>query len=72
MSIILSSGGPDRARINEHANHYNTDAVPPALTHVIHMATEDNIIDICGYSAKHTALRRHIKDWLPRNQDNVS
>jgi hypothetical protein len=41
MSIILSSVGPDRARINEHANHYNTDAVPPALTHVIHMTIVD-------------------------------
>ena len=27
---------------------------------------------ICCFSAKHTALRRKSKDWLARNQDNVS
>jgi hypothetical protein len=29
-------------------------------------------IGICYFSAKHTALRRKNKDWLSRNQDNVS
>jgi hypothetical protein len=28
-------------------------------------------IGICCFSAKHTALRRKIKDWLAQNQDNV-
>ncbi len=29
-------------------------------------------IGICCFSAKHAALRRKSKDWLSRNQDNVS
>ena len=29
-------------------------------------------IVICCFSAKHAALRRKTKDWLARNQDNVS
>jgi len=27
---------------------------------------------MCCFSAKHVALRRKNKDWLARNQDNVS
>ena len=34
--------------------------------------TIDYIISICCFSAKHAALRRKSKDWLARNQDNVS
>ena len=34
--------------------------------------TKDNTIGICYFSAKHAALRRKSKDWLARNQDNVS
>jgi hypothetical protein len=33
---------------------------------------KDYNIVICCFSAKHAALRRKIKDWLTRNQDNVS
>ena len=33
--------------------------------------TKDSKMDICFFSAKHTALRRKNKDWLARNQDNV-
>jgi len=29
-------------------------------------------IDICCFSAKYAALRRKRKDWLARNEDNVS
>ena len=29
-------------------------------------------ISICCFSAKHAALRRKSKDWLARNQNNVS
>ena len=32
----------------------------------------DYEIGICFFSAKHAALRRKSKDWLARNQDNVS
>jgi hypothetical protein len=34
--------------------------------------TKDYEIGICCFSAKHTALRRKSKDWLARNEDNVS
>ena len=34
--------------------------------------TNDYKIGICCFSTKHTALRRKSKDWLARNQDNVS
>ena len=34
--------------------------------------TKDYKIGICCFSAKHEALRRKSKDWLVRNQDNVS
>jgi hypothetical protein len=34
--------------------------------------TKDYKIGICCLSAKHAALRRKSKDWLARNQNNVS
>jgi hypothetical protein len=34
--------------------------------------TKDYKIGICCFSAKHAALRRKSKDWLVRNQNNVS
>ena len=34
--------------------------------------TKDYEIDICCFFAKHTALWRKSKDWLARNQYNVS
>ena len=34
--------------------------------------TKDYKIGICCFSAKHAALRRKSKDWLTRNQNNVS
>jgi hypothetical protein len=34
--------------------------------------TKDYEIGICCLSAKDAALRRKSKDWLVRNQDNVS
>jgi hypothetical protein len=33
---------------------------------------KDYKIGMCCFSAKHTALRRKSKDWLARNQNNVS
>jgi hypothetical protein len=33
---------------------------------------KDYAIGICCFSAKHVALRRKSKDWLARNQNNVS
>jgi hypothetical protein len=34
--------------------------------------TKDYKIGICSFSAKHAVLRRKRKDWLARNQKNVS
>ena len=34
--------------------------------------TKDYEIGICCFSAKHAELRRKSKDWLVRNQNNVS
>ena len=34
--------------------------------------TKDYEIGICCFSAKYVALRRKRKDWLARNQNNVS
>ena len=34
--------------------------------------TNDYKFGICCFSEKHTALRRKGKDWLARNQNNVS
>jgi hypothetical protein len=34
--------------------------------------TKDYEIGICCISAKNAALRRKSKDWLARNQENVS
>ena len=34
--------------------------------------TKDYKIGICCFSAKHAALRRKGKDWLARNQNNVT
>jgi hypothetical protein len=34
--------------------------------------TKDYKIGICCFYAKHAAERRKNKDWLARNQDNVS
>ena len=34
--------------------------------------TKDCKIGICYFSAKQAALRRKSKDWLARNQNNVS
>jgi hypothetical protein len=34
--------------------------------------TKDYEIDICCFSAMHAAFRRKGKDWLARNQNNVS
>jgi hypothetical protein len=34
--------------------------------------TKDYEFGICCFSGKHPALRRKNKDWLARNQNNVS
>jgi hypothetical protein len=44
------------------------------FSHIIqsHGQAKDYEIGICCFSAKHAALRRKSKDWLARNQNNVS
>jgi hypothetical protein len=37
-----------------------------------HAELEDYKIGICCFSARYAALRRKSKDWLARNQNNVS
>jgi hypothetical protein len=45
---------------------------------LLHKKKHENIlvvsifICICCFSAKHAVLKRKSKDWLARNQDNVS
>ena len=39
---------------------------------LIDFQTKDYEIGICCFSAYHAALRRKNKDWLARNQNNVS
>jgi hypothetical protein len=34
--------------------------------------TKDYKIDICCFSAKHSALRNKSRVWLSRNQNNIS
>ena len=34
--------------------------------------TKDYTIGMCYFSANHATLKRKGKDWLARNQDNVS
>ena len=34
--------------------------------------TKDYKFDICCFSARHATIRRKSKDWLARNQNNVS
>jgi len=34
--------------------------------------TKDYEMCMCCFSAKHAALKRKSKDWIDRNQDNVS
>jgi hypothetical protein len=49
--------------------------LPSSVDHVFEHGlcqTKDYEIGICCFSAKQAALRRKSKDWLARNQDNVS
>ena len=42
------------------------------VTQHAQLHAKDYKIGICCFSAKHAALRRKSKDWLGRNQNNVS
>jgi len=53
---------------------YNTNMLSWNVMVLFHLLgqTKDYKIVICCFSDKHTVLRRKNKDWLARNQDNVS
>jgi hypothetical protein len=51
---------------------WDDDEVRFALDQHIEFQTKDYTIGMCCFSAKHAALMRKSKDWLVRNQDNVS
>jgi hypothetical protein len=55
------------AELDFHSAVY--DPPPPKKPRT---TTKDYKIGICCFFAKHAALRRKGKDWLARNQDNVS
>ena len=42
------------------------------VDHVFEPQIKDYKIGICRFSAKHAAIKRKNKDWLVRNQNNVS
>ena len=51
-------------KINEHQKHNTRTS--------LFIITKDYKIGIYCFSVKHAALRRKSKDWVARNQDNVS
>ena len=62
-----------------HTNHIGGVMVSVLASSVVYRGLEprsgqpkDYKIDISCFSAKHTALRRKNKDWLARDQNNVS
>ena len=64
----LRGSGYNKAWISSTSFLYRVDC---GFEHMS-VQTKDYGIHIYCFSAKHTALRRKSKDWLPRNQDNVS
>jgi len=60
--------------INQSTNHFHGVMVN-MLTSIVGLSlwgkTKDYEIDICCFSANHTALRTKRKDLVTRNQDNV-
>jgi hypothetical protein len=42
------------------------------VDHVFEPQIKDYKIGICRFSAKHAAIKRKNKNWLVRNQNNVS
>ena len=55
-----------RGSINQ--NHH----IGGVMVRLLTGQTKDYTIGMCCFSAKHAALRRKRKDWLARNQNNVS
>ena len=81
MPILLSLILPDQIRAQTHnlPNHIGGVMVSVLALSAVDCGfelqlgqTKDFKIGICGLSAKHAALRKKSKDWLARNQNNVS
>ena len=81
MPILLSLILPDQIRGQTHnlPNHIGGIMVSVLALSAVDCGFEPQLgqskdfkIGICGLSANHSALRRKSKDWLARNQNNVS
>ena len=61
-------------RVRKVALHKNSNKDEPCFISWLACSpqTKDYKIGICCFSAKHATLRRKSKDWLARNQNNVS
>ena len=57
--------------------HFSSNRIGGVMVSVlassaVDRGTKDYALGICCFFAKHAALRRKNKDWLARNQNNVS
>jgi hypothetical protein len=60
----------DKVYLRGSINHNHR--IGDVMVSVLAGQTKDYTIDICCFSAKHAELQRKSKDWLARNQNNVS
>jgi hypothetical protein len=77
--INVVSSNPRPSGIRTHNDHIGGAMVSVLASSAVDREfeprsgqTKDYKIAICCFSAKHEALRRKSKDWLVRNQNNVS
>ena len=59
-------------KVYSRGNIKKNHRIGGVMVSVLAGQTKDYTIVICCFSAKHAALRRKSKDWLARNQNNVS
>ena len=59
-------------KVYSRGNIKQNHRIGGVMVSVLAGQTKDYTIVICCFSAKHAALRRKSKDWLARNQNNVS
>jgi hypothetical protein len=85
MLCYYSCAGQDLTRINDYNVYLFLLLLSSILTFSVLTSsavdrvfesrsgqTKDYKTGICSFSAKHAALRTQSKDWLARNQANVS
>jgi hypothetical protein len=70
---LLMFRKPNKTTINKNktTNFYRSTSVDRGFETRLGQVKYYQIC-ICCFSSKHSALRRKSKDWLARNQDNVS